>query len=127
MAEYPSINDSEFNLLKKIVINTATGGGGGGGAVDSVNGQTGVVVLDAADVGSSPILVSTQNFRITTESGVPVSSTNRASQSTIYFTPYSGNQIALYNGSSWQIVSSPQVSLALSGLVSGSIYDVFVY
>jgi hypothetical protein len=29
----------------------ATPGGGGGGAVDSVNGQTGVVVLDAADVG----------------------------------------------------------------------------
>lgn len=28
------------------------GGGGGGGAVDSVNGQTGVVVLDADDVGA---------------------------------------------------------------------------
>jgi hypothetical protein len=27
-------------------------GGGGGGAVDSVNGQTGVVVLDSADVGA---------------------------------------------------------------------------
>ena len=29
--------------------------GGGGGAVDSVNGETGVVVLDAADVGAVPI------------------------------------------------------------------------
>jgi len=29
-------------------------GGGGGGDVDSVNGQTGVVVLDAADVGAEP-------------------------------------------------------------------------
>ena len=29
-------------------------GGGGGGAVDSVNGQTGVVVLGAADVGADP-------------------------------------------------------------------------
>ena len=28
--------------------------GGGGGAVDSVNGQTGVVVLDAEDVGADP-------------------------------------------------------------------------
>lgn len=28
--------------------------GGGGGAVDSVNGQVGVVVLDAADIGSTP-------------------------------------------------------------------------
>lgn len=30
------------------------GGSGGGGAVDSVNGQTGVVVLDAGDVGADP-------------------------------------------------------------------------
>jgi hypothetical protein len=30
------------------------GGGGEGGAVDSVNGQDGVVVLDAADVGADP-------------------------------------------------------------------------
>lgn len=30
------------------------GGGGGGGSVDSVNGQTGVVVLDAGDVGADP-------------------------------------------------------------------------
>lgn len=33
------------------IINS--GGGGGGGAVDSVNGKTGVVVLDAADVGAA--------------------------------------------------------------------------
>ncbi len=30
-----------------------TGGGGGGGAVDSVNGQTGVVVLDADDISDT--------------------------------------------------------------------------
>lgn len=33
---------------------SAGGGGGGGGSVDSVNSQTGVVVLDAADVGADP-------------------------------------------------------------------------
>lgn len=32
----------------------APGGGGGGGAVDSVNGQTGVVVLNAGHVGAAP-------------------------------------------------------------------------
>ena len=31
-----------------------TGDSGGGGAVDSVNGKTGVVVLDATDVGAAP-------------------------------------------------------------------------
>lgn len=33
-------------------VNALDSGGGGTGAVDSVNGQTGVVVLDAADVGA---------------------------------------------------------------------------
>jgi hypothetical protein len=32
---------------------------GGGGAVDSVNGQTGVVVLDAEDVGAEPTITAT--------------------------------------------------------------------
>jgi len=35
-------------------VNVSVGGSGGGGAVDSVNGQTGVVVLDAGDVGAEP-------------------------------------------------------------------------
>lgn len=55
MAEYPSVNDNDISLLKKVATNTAQiadgSGGGGGGAVDSVNGQTGVVVLGASDVG----------------------------------------------------------------------------
>lgn len=33
---------------------TISASGGGGGAVDSVNGETGVVVLDAGDVGADP-------------------------------------------------------------------------
>jgi nitrogen fixation protein len=35
-----------------ITVNVTVSGGGGGGAVDSVNGQTGVVILDATDVGA---------------------------------------------------------------------------
>ena len=35
-------------------VTMAPGAPGGGGAVDSVNGQTGVVVLDAGDVGADP-------------------------------------------------------------------------
>lgn len=34
-------------------ITVTTGGGGGGGAVDSVNGETGTVVLTASDVGAA--------------------------------------------------------------------------
>lgn len=51
-----------------------TEGGGGGGAVDSVNGQTGVVVLDAADVGALP----TTGGTVTGPTVVSMSSTSTA-------------------------------------------------
>ncbi|UFD97960.1 minor tail protein [Streptomyces phage Pablito] len=44
-------------MIKKgdgTVFEVGSGGSGGGGAVDSVNGQTGIVDLDAADVGAYP-------------------------------------------------------------------------
>lgn len=36
-----------------VVVGPIPGGGGGGGAVDSVNGETGIVVLTASDVGAA--------------------------------------------------------------------------
>lgn len=61
-----------------------SGGGGGGGAVDSVNGQTGDVVLAASDVGAQPVdsdltaiaaLVPTNNDLIQRKSGAWVNRT----------------------------------------------------
>ena len=43
------VSDGDFD------VSWRSGGGGGGGAVDSVNGQTGVVVLGAADVGADAV------------------------------------------------------------------------
>lgn len=67
----------------------------------------------------------TNQLRLTTESGVPVSITDRITQSTIYLTPYLGNQIGLYSGSAWIMFNQAEISLALSGLTSGKNYDVF--
>ena len=54
MAEYIDIVVTVPPQIVDITAVIGGSGGGGGGAVDSVNGQTGVVVLDAGDVGADP-------------------------------------------------------------------------
>lgn len=50
----PVLAPSEYAELNGRLTILEAGGGGGGGAVDSVNGEVGVVVLDATDVGAAP-------------------------------------------------------------------------
>lgn len=64
--------------------------------------------------------------RLTTESGAPISTTNRTAQGTIYYTPYTNNQIYVYNGTSWQLISFIETGLSLTA-TSGKNYDVFAF
>lgn len=64
--------------------------------------------------------------RLTTESGVPVSSSDRTGQGTLYYTPYQGSRISVWDGSKWLFHKFTERSLALSA-TSGKNYDVFVY
>lgn len=64
--------------------------------------------------------------RLTTETGVPISTTDRTGQGTIYYTPYINNQIWLYTSSVWTLYAFPEESLALTA-TSGKNYDVFDY
>jgi hypothetical protein len=64
--------------------------------------------------------------RLTVSSGVPVPTTD-ISTSTIYYTPYNGNMISLYNGTSWAAHTFTERTLALGTMVSGKNYDVFIY
>lgn len=65
--------------------------------------------------------------RLTLETAVPVSSSDQTGKTTIYFTPYNGNRVALYSGSSWAEYALTERSLALGTLTSGKNYDVFLY
>lgn len=73
------------------------------------------------------ILAHVCDGRLTTESGVPVSTSDRSAQSTVYYTPYTGNRVSLYDGTRWRLYTFTERSLALSGLTSGKNYDVFLY
>jgi len=68
------------------------------------------------------------DFRLTLTSGVPVMTVDTTG-TTLYMTPFKGNRIALYNTTEavWDVLSSAEVSLALSGLTAGKNYDVFAY
>jgi len=64
--------------------------------------------------------------RLTTESGVPISTSDRTAQGTIYYTPFVHNRVALWDGSGWRRYTFTERSLALT-VTSGKNYDVFLY
>lgn len=67
--------------------------------------------------------------RLTLESGVPVSTTDQSNKSIVYYTPYNGSNISLYNTSTgrWNTINFTQTSLTLSGLTVDRNYDIFAY
>lgn len=78
-------------------------------------------------ITSDPLLLNgTCEGRLTLTTATPVTTTDVTSAGTIYFTPYKGNRISLYNGSAWKVYSFSELSLALTA-TSGKNYDVFVY
>jgi hypothetical protein len=72
------------NNIELVVSGFAPTGGGGGGAVDSVNGQTGVVVLDKSDIGLG-------NVDNTSDANKPVSTAQQTAldgkENSLGFTP----------------------------------------
>src|SRR6185437_8499848 len=78
--------------------------------------------------GSGATLPTAFGGRLTLSSGVCVPQTDVTGAATIYYTACGSNAgyVSLYNGSSFQTIQfANNTSLSLSGIVSGSIYDVF--
>lgn len=76
---------------------------------------------------SSSSSAKLQDFRLTLTTATPVTTADVTGATTIYCTPYKGNQISLYSGSAWVTRTSAEFSLALGTLTSGKPYDVFCY
>ena len=88
-----------------------------------IDRTSGAVALPFTYAGSN----STADGRLTLESGVPVSTADQIAKTTLYYTPYIGNRIALYDGSAWSVASFAEVSVSLSALSASTNYDVFGY
>ena len=69
------------------------------------------------------------NGRLSLESGVPVSTSNQTAKTSVYFMPYHGNKISLYNTDTtlWTVHEFSQLTFALSGLTADRNYDLYVY
>lgn len=64
--------------------------------------------------------------RLTLLSGNPVTFSNQSAKGTVYYTPYNGNIIALYDGTGWNLHEFTELSLTLTA-TSGKNYDIFLF
>lgn len=64
--------------------------------------------------------------RLSLESGVPVSSTDQLAKTTVYYVQFRGNKIAIYNGSSWDLINIGTPSVAVPA-TTNTPFDVFGY
>ncbi len=120
-----SLNDSLVMSAKQAVILRYDGtaarwqaiAGGMAGAGTSVGG-----------------FVSPPQGRLTLASGVPVMTTTQSAKTTLYYTPYKGNRIPVYNGTEMVPTAFPELSVATTDTAKspaaigvGKVNDWFVW
>ena len=67
--------------------------------------------------------------RLTLATGDPTPSTDQTAADTLYYTPYNGDAISLYNAAAnrWDLYSFAERSLDISGLAADTNFDIFIY
>lgn len=64
--------------------------------------------------------------RLTLTSGTPVTTSDVTAATTLYFSPYGGNTLTLFDGTRWGRATFSQLSIAVPA-TTNQMYDVFVY
>lgn len=106
-------------------------------ALDSPANTTSVsaymaTVLVAASSAAARTLLRTPsaalvcNGRLTLTTGLPVTAADVTAATTLYFTPYKGNEIGIWDGAVWKIYTFSELSIAVPA-TTNTMYDVFVY
>jgi|SRR5580692_1559860 hypothetical protein len=93
--------------------------------------MSGAILTNVVSVDGTPTpfaqggIPNPPGLRLSLATGTPVTPTDVIAAGTLYYTPYQSGTLWLYIDSVWTEVNTPEVSLALAGLVSGANYDVF--
>jgi len=89
------------------------------------SGAAWVQLNAAGGAGTAPY--SMAQGRLTLTTALPVTTSDVTAAGTLYWTPYHGDQIGLYDGASaWTVLAFAETSLSLT-LTSGKPYDIFAY
>src|SRR5437899_2723242 len=102
---------------------------------DDGSGTTGTVIQNselqaiyaAIDSFAGTALKHICDGRMTLTTATGVTTADVTAATTVYFTPYKGNRIALYDGSNWNLYTFSEISLALGSDAANTNYDLFAY
>lgn len=98
-----------------------------------VNSSTGTLITTLDNVQSTAIAAANATAinicdgRMTLTSGTPITSADVTAATSVLYTPYVGNRIALYDGTTWNVRTFPELSLSLGADAASTPYDLFVY
>ena len=102
-----------------------------GGTGLTAVGTSGNVLTSDGSAWASTVPASDLDIcegRLTLTSGTPVTTADVTGATNIYFAPYDGSRIALYDGSSaWNVRTFTQITIALGTLTDAKPYDLFAY
>lgn len=65
--------------------------------------------------------------RLTLGTGQPLLNTGQAAKTTLYYSPWKGNGISLWDGSRWRDYDFAELSLSLAGLTASVNHDIFCH
>ena len=78
--------------------------------------------------GSAPAVLSVCQGRLTLASGDPLPTADQTGKGTVYWTPYHGNQVALFDGTDWPIRTFAEIAISLAtGHAANTAYDLYLY
>lgn len=96
--------------------------------VCTTTGTSSTAVWTALNASSSTAAVPPPQGRLTPTSGSPVLTGDAASSTSVYYEPFVGNLVPIYNGSTMVPTEFSALTLTLASQhVANSIYDVFVF
>ena len=80
----------------------------------------------AATTPAKDLLDGICEGRLTLTTGTPVTTGDVTSATTVYFAPFKGNRVAVYDGTNWQLRTFTELSVAVPA-TTATPFDVFVY